>query len=187
MAALVTGAAGFVGSFLVERLIGNGTFVVGADNLSHGTKTHLSRALESGKFRLVEVDLSDRASISQRLEPVVVECGVDMVWHLAANSDIKAGITDPTVDLRDTLLTTFNMVTLARSHEIVRFAFASTSAIYGEARSPLNENSGLSLPTKRAAKSAADAKSLDSVARRRSRMIASTFFPAKPRRVVSNS
>jgi UDP-glucose 4-epimerase len=70
----------------------------------------------------------------------------EAVWHLAANSDISAGVADPGIDLQDTFLTTFHTLKIARELGIPRFAFASTSAVYGDRETLLEEDSGPMLP-----------------------------------------
>jgi UDP-glucose 4-epimerase len=71
---------------------------------------------------------------------------IDTLWHLAANSDIQAGVADPDVDLRRTFLTTYSAVHLCRRHGIRRVVFASTSAVYGELPGPLAEHAGPLFP-----------------------------------------
>jgi UDP-glucose 4-epimerase len=141
---LVTGAAGFIGSHLVDRLLDLGHSVLGVDNLSRGRLTHLSRALASPRFRFVRADAADLASFHAAVD---LDAGrLTTVWHMAANSDIPAGIADPAIDFRDTFLTTLNTLTLMRRLRIPRIAFASTSAVYGELGEVLSESSGPLLP-----------------------------------------
>jgi UDP-glucose 4-epimerase len=139
---LVTGAAGFVGSHLADRLLEQGHRVVGIDNLSRGTRGNLQQALRHPAFSFVEADLSDLSSFRR----MVAEFDIRTVWHMAANSDIPGGIGDPNVDFRDTLLTTFNTLALMREAGIPRIAFASTSAVYGIHDEPLRENTGPLFP-----------------------------------------
>jgi UDP-glucose 4-epimerase len=146
MKLLVTGAAGFIGSHLVDRLLTEGNSVVGIDNLSLGTMRHLSASVRNPNFRFIQADLNERGTYrgavlaEARMEPF------DTIWHLAANSDISAGVADPDIDLRDTFLTTFNILKLARELETAKLAFASTSAVYGERDTLLEEDSGPMFP-----------------------------------------
>lgn len=141
---LLTGAAGFIGSHLCDRLLQSGHTVTGIDNFVRGTRHNLQHAFCSPGFRLIEADLSDlnalRRVIHQSSPPF------DVVWHLAANSDIGAGVADPAVDHRNTFLTTFNTLQIMRDLSIRRIAFASTSAIYGNISVPLGENIGPLFP-----------------------------------------
>lgn len=139
---LLTGAAGFIGSHLADALLARGHRVVGVDNLGLGTRRNLDPALCHSCFRLIEADVStaEFASDFDAGEPV------DWVWHLAANSDIPAGVNDPSVDFKDTFLTTFRVLAWMRRNRVPRVAFASTSAVYGPRSEPITEDSGPMLP-----------------------------------------
>lgn len=139
---LVTGAAGFIGSHLVDGLLARGATVVGLDNLKLGRRSNLDQASRHPRFRFFEVDVNDLDACRQVLAEVSADGPVQMVWHLAANSDIRAGVADPDVDLRDTFLTTYNVLKLMRESGIRQIAFASTSAIYGVHPGRLREDTG---------------------------------------------
>jgi UDP-glucose 4-epimerase len=143
---LVTGAAGFIGSHLVDALLARDCDVVGLDNLKLGTRRNLAGALSSPGFTFVELDVNDVAAVSQLGARESAAAPFDTVWHLAANSDIRAGVTDPDVDLRDTFLTTQSVLKVMREHRIPRLAFASTSAIYGAHPALLREDLGPLFP-----------------------------------------
>lgn len=143
---VVTGAAGFIGSHLVDALIARGERVVGIDNLCRGTRKNLARALAGNAFSFVEADCSRADAFRAALRGVLPPEGASMIWHMAANSDIRAGIADPDIDLRDTFLTTHEALRMAREFAIPRLAFASTSAVYGERSDALAEDSGPLLP-----------------------------------------
>lgn len=137
---LVTGAAGFIGSHLVDRLLQRGCSVTGIDNFVRGRIENLQSALMHPNFRLVEADLSDLSAFRS------VGSRYDVVWHMAANSDIAAGVADAAVDHRDTFLTTFHTLQVMREFGIPRIAFASTSAIYGDNPRELTEDIGPLFP-----------------------------------------
>lgn len=141
-AVLVTGAAGFIGSHLTDRLLEQGHTVVGIDNLSRGTHGNLATALQHPAFHFFEADLTDLASFRK----IVQDFPVGIVWHMVANSDISAGVADPNVDLKDTFLTTFNTLSVMREQNIRKLAFASTSAVYGVHDAILTENIGPLFP-----------------------------------------
>jgi UDP-glucose 4-epimerase len=139
---LLTGAAGFIGSHLTDRLLELGNRVIGIDNFSRGTSGNLSRSLLDAGFRFFETDLSNLDS----LEKILSSSEIDMVWHMVANSDIAAGVADPNVDLKDTFLSTFNLLAAMRRAGIRKIAFASTSAVYGVHDKTLEENTGPLFP-----------------------------------------
>jgi UDP-glucose 4-epimerase len=141
---LVTGAAGFIGSHLVDRLLDDGYQVTGIDNFARGSKENVSAALRREGFRLLQADLADLKDYRRVFADVSRPVGD--IWHMAANSDIGAGVADPNVDHRDTFLTTFNTLIIARELGIKRIAFASTSAIYGNNPELLVEDIGPLFP-----------------------------------------
>lgn len=143
---LVTGAAGFIGSQLTDVFLGMGYTVIGVDNFSRGVEANLIYARTHPKFTLYNIDLADERAVMEELVPVLHGRIIDEVWHLAANSDIPAGVRDPRVDHRDTFMTTFNTLLLMRELAIPRIAFASTSAVYGEQPDILRETTGPLLP-----------------------------------------
>src|SRR5437870_5355925 len=91
---LVTGAAGFIGSHVTDRLLLAGHSVTGVDNFGRGRRENLCLALGNEGFHLLENDLSTNAGCSQAFAAARRFGPIDAVWHLAANSDIAAGITD---------------------------------------------------------------------------------------------
>jgi UDP-glucose 4-epimerase len=143
---LITGAAGFIGSHLVDRLLTAGYSVTGIDNLVRGLRRNLEMALQSPRFRLFEVDLSDMEALQPVLQTAMAQEPVSCVWHLAANSDIGAGVRDSEIDLRHTFLTTFHVLALMRRFRIPRIAFSSSSAVYGNHASMIREDSGPMFP-----------------------------------------
>ena len=126
---VITGGAGFVGINLARRLLSDGASVVAVDDLSRGSRGHLSELEAHSAFEFQHLDCSDGAAMTElfgRIGPI------NEVWHLAANSDIPAGIEDPEIDLQRTFLTTVGTLEAVRAHRIPVLHFASSSAIYGD-------------------------------------------------------
>jgi UDP-glucose 4-epimerase len=122
----VTGAAGFIGSNLVDRLLESGHFVVGFDNLSTGRVEFLEKAFQTPNFRLERGDLLDRTRLTSAIE------GSEFVFHLAANADVRFGLEDPRRDLEQNSIATSNLLEAMRTNGVKRIAFSSTGSIYGE-------------------------------------------------------
>ena len=127
MKIIVTGCAGFIGSNLVDRLLGAGHQVVGIDNFSTGQRDFLDGALQNSSFRLVEADLLELNDVV----PVFSRC--DFVFHLAANADVRFGIEHPRKDLEQNTIVTFNVLEAMRANGVTKIAFSSTGSVYGEA------------------------------------------------------
>lgn len=126
MNCFVTGAAGFIGSNLVDRLIKEGHTVVGFDNFSTGKREFLESALQTKQFHLTEGDIQDLTTLKRAMQ------GTDFVFHLAANADVRFGIDHPRKDIEQNTIATFNVLEAMRSNDIVRLAFSSTGSVYGE-------------------------------------------------------
>ena len=126
MKIFVTGAAGFIGSNLVDRLLDEGNEVTGFDNFSTGQVQFIEAARQSKKFNLVEEDTQNRSALVQAMK------GADLVFHLAANADVRFGTTHPEKDLEQNTLATFNVLEAMRANHIKRIAFSSTGSVYGE-------------------------------------------------------
>jgi UDP-glucose 4-epimerase len=143
----VTGVAGFIGSQLADVLLASGERVSGVDDYSLGRPRHLESARLNPRFRFYERDVSRPEQTIDCLRAASEWQGVpDIIWHLAANSDIAAGPADASLDFRRTLQTTFCVLEAARSIGVTKVVFASTSAVYGERDDLLTEDSGPLLP-----------------------------------------
>lgn len=141
MKCFVTGGAGFIGSHLVDRLMAEGHSVVVYDNLSLGRKEFIAHHLGSGKFRFVKGDLLDPKSLAAAMK------GADVVFHLAANSDIIKSSKHTRIDLEQGTIATYNVLEAMRSNSVKKIVFTSSNVVYGEAtRFPIPEDYGPLLP-----------------------------------------
>ncbi len=122
----ITGGAGFIGSNLADRLLAEGHGVVVYDNFSTGQREFIADALSHPDCRLVEGDILDSEAMSAAM------MGVDVVFHLAANADIRGGLDNPRRDLEQNTIATFNVLEAMRENGIARIAFASSAAALGE-------------------------------------------------------
>lgn len=121
---LVTGGAGFIGSHLVERLIGLGASVRVADSFITGKKKNL--APFEGKYELLEGDLADPAICARAV------AGVRVVLHQAALGSVPKSVADPATSHRNNVQATFNLLNAAREAGVKRFIYAASSSAYGE-------------------------------------------------------
>ncbi len=127
MRAFVTGAAGFIGSHLVDRLLAANHSVVAYDNFSTGQDAFLEIARPHPQFTLVRGDTLDLPAL------VEVMAGSEVVFHLAANADVRFGVEHPRKDLDQNTIATFNVLEAMRATGAQRIVFASTGSIYGDA------------------------------------------------------
>jgi len=137
MKTMVVGGAGFIGSHLCDALLANGHKVVCVDNFSLGTKENIRHLQKNDKFTLYETDAADKNALDEVFDKTKPE----IVYHLAANSDIQASAVNPDVEYRNTYTTTYNVLYCMRKYGIKKLFFASTSAVYGDKRDViLDEN-----------------------------------------------
>jgi len=141
MRALVTGGAGFIGSHLVDKLVAGGHEVIVIDNLSSGVIDFIQSHIETGKIKFYKVDLKNLDEVTPLMN------GVDMVYHLAANPDIRLGTRITDTDLKEGTIATYNVLESMRLNKVEKIAFASSSVVYGEnAPMPTPEDHGPCLP-----------------------------------------
>lgn len=148
MSIVIAGGAGFIGYTLAKHFLAcQQKPILVLDNFCRGKREFLE-SLGSDRITIKEVELSDPRQTLDAMAHWHAAHPVDAVWHMAANSDIPAGIEDAHVDLRDTLMTTFSLLQAMKQLAIGNFAFASSSAIYGDlgGDTPLREDMGPLLP-----------------------------------------
>ncbi len=138
----VTGAAGFIGSSLVDDLLAQGKEVVGWDNFSTGQERFVANALKHPNYQLVRGDNLDLPALTAAM------AGCDTVFHLAANADVRFGLNHPRKDLDQNTIATFNVLEAMRASGAKVIAFSSTGSVYGEAEIiPTPENLAFPIQT----------------------------------------
>ncbi len=126
MKIVVTGGAGFIGSHVVDRLVAENHEVVVLDNLSSGNEAFIAphRGKENFRFHKVDIVHDDVTGFFD---------GVDEVWHLAANPEVRLGAENTRIHLEQNVIATYNVLEAMRLNEVRRMLFTSTSTVYGEA------------------------------------------------------
>lgn len=132
--ALVTGAAGFMGSHLVERLRSMGLEVTGLDNFSSGCMKNLAALKSDKNFKLIRGDILNHEDLLRACK------GMDLVVHMAAHSSVPGSTEDPLKDFRVNVIGTINVLECVRKFDIETVLFASSSTVYGEAKAPTHED-----------------------------------------------
>lgn len=134
MRVLVTGGAGFIGSHLVDALLARGHSVTVLDNFSTGSEENIAHHLDNGNFSLVRGDIRDQAAVKRALE------GAEAVVHLAALISVPLSLKQPVLTSEVNVGGTLNLLRASLEAGTNRFVFASSCAIYGEARQlPIKE------------------------------------------------
>ncbi len=126
---IVTGGAGFIGSHIVEKLLLKGYKVTVVDNMSSGSRENLSRVINDPRLEIIEADLKKPNG-----EWIEVFKDSEIVFHYAANPEVRVSATNPRTHFNENLLTTFNVLEASRQGNVKYIVFASTSTVYGDAK-----------------------------------------------------
>ena len=146
MKTLVTGAAGFIGSHLCERLLDEGLSVVGIDNFDDFydpqiKRDNISNCLKNKDFQLIEADIRDRAAMDKAAG------GVEIIVHLAAKAGVRASIAEPLLYSDVNINGTMFLLEAANKHKVGKFIFASSSSVYGNnEKVPFSEDDNVDFP-----------------------------------------
>lgn len=143
MKVLVAGGAGFIGSNLVDALLAAGHTVVCIDNFFIGTRTNIEHLKGRSNFRLYEQDLAEL----ETLKEIFAKEKFEIVFHMAANSNIQMSAENPEIEYKNTYTTTFCLLECMRIFKVKYLFFCSTSAVYGDTGGKeMSETSGPLMP-----------------------------------------
>jgi len=138
MKILVTGGAGFIGSHIVDKLVIDGYRVRVVDNLSSGRLENLKHWLDSKSVELLVGDLREPEVALKAID------GVNVVFHFAANPEVRLSTTDPETHFTNNIVATFNVLEAMRRKGVEEIVFASSSSVYGEPETvPVGEDAPL--------------------------------------------
>jgi len=147
MKALVTGAAGFIGSHLCERLLADGRSVVGVDNFDDFYDPRIKRrniegCLKNKDFLLVEADIRDSAAMDKAIGD-----GIEIVVHLAARAGVRPSIAQPLLYADVNVNGTVVLLEAVKKHKVGKFIFGSSSSVYGNNKKvPFSEDDNVDFP-----------------------------------------
>jgi UDP-glucose 4-epimerase len=138
---IVTGGAGFIGSHLVDRLLSRGNEVTVIDNLSSGRMEFLKKHVENHNYKFIKMDVMELEKLKKTIH------GADIIFHLAADPDVRLGAENTRIHLEQNIIATYNLLEAMRTNRRQKIVFTSTSTVYGEATIiPTPENYGPLIP-----------------------------------------
>lgn len=138
---IVTGGAGFIGSHVVDKLLSKGNEVTVIDNLSSGRMGFIEHHLKDPNFKFINLDLLNFEEFKKAIR------GADVIYHMAANPDVRLGAENTGIHLEQNIIATYNVLEAMRMNEQQNIVFTSTSTVYGEASViPTPENYGPLIP-----------------------------------------
>ena len=147
MKVLITGAAGFIGSHLCERLLDDGLIVIGLDNFDDFYDPQIKRrniegCLKNKNFQLVEADIRDSAAMDK-----TIGGGVEIIVHLAARAGVRPSIEKPLLYADVNINGTMVLLEAAKKHKVNKFIFGSSSSVYGNNKKvPFSEDDNVDFP-----------------------------------------
>jgi UDP-glucuronate 4-epimerase len=147
MKVLITGAAGFIGSHLSERLLDDGLMVVGLDNFDDFYNPQIKRqnirgCLKNKNFKLIEADIRDSAAVDK-----TVGGGIEIIVHLAAKAGVRPSIEKPLLYADVNINGTMVLLEAAKKHKVNKFIFGSSSSVYGNNKKvPFSERDSVDFP-----------------------------------------
>jgi UDP-glucose 4-epimerase len=124
--ALVTGGAGFIGSHLVDRLVSDGWRVRVLDNFSSGRMENIAHHRDNRNVEIIRGDLKNLKKTERAVK------NIDVVFHYAANPEVRVSTTNPEIHFNENVVATFNLLEAMRRNDVGELVFASSSSVYGE-------------------------------------------------------
>ena len=124
---LITGCAGFIGSHLVDFLLKKNFRVLGLDNLSTGKRLFLKKSIRNKNFKFYKIDLL-KSNINNYFK------NIDIVYHLAANADVRFGLNHTKKDINQNIIVTYKVLEAMRKNKVKKIMFSSTGSVYGESK-----------------------------------------------------
>jgi len=141
MKAFVTGGSGFIGSHLVDKLMAEGDEVTVYDNLSSGKKEFIEHHIGKTNFHFIKAELLDFDALKKAMK------GHEIIWHLAANTDIPGGNKITDLDLKNCTVATRNVLEAMKQLDVSKILFSSSGTVYGDVPAmPLSEIFGPLFP-----------------------------------------
>ena len=139
--AVVTGCSGFIGSHVCDYLLKKNYYVIGLDNLSTGNKKFNAKAKFSNNFKFYKIDL-----LNDKIDKYFKK--VDIVFHLAANADVRFGLNHRSKDIEQNIIVTQRILECIVKFKVKKIVFSSTGSVYGEAKNiPTSENTAFPIQT----------------------------------------
>ncbi len=148
MRILLTGAAGFIGSNLTDRLLEKNEKIIAIDDFNDFydpkiKEENLKQAVKNPNFKLYKGDITDKALINK----IFKENSIDVVCHIAARAGVRPSLQDPVLYEEVNCLGTLNLLEAAKRHPVKNFVFASSSSVYGiNSKVPFSEDDPISQP-----------------------------------------
>ena len=135
MKTLITGGAGFIGSHLADKLVSLGNEVIIIDNFSSGSMDNIRHLLKNPNVTVKKLDLKDHSKVLEEVRDI------DIIFHFAANPEVRVSTTHPRIHFQENIVTTFNILEAMRINNIGKLVFASSSSVYGEPENiPVDES-----------------------------------------------